>query len=165
MRRFAVALVAMVAMTALSAAVRAQSTLPEKIAACRLAATNMPAPADFVCDWSAITKGAPGAALVGRYRYRAEGHTGGLAILDIGEGPALVGISTTHERTGHTCILKARGSRKADDALTVTSNDDQACTIRIRASGRNEVRVTASNCRAACGLRAGFEGSYRVTAP
>lgn len=152
------------AMAASSAA--AQSSYERALAACRLAASAASTAADptaFKCDWRTVLRGAPGASLTGRYQPRAGGITGALTIVDLAGGKSQIAASTVHKASANTCTVVASGSRGNDDVLVATAPDAPGCSIRIVSTRTpNVVRVTSSNCSGLCGVRASFDGEWRL---
>jgi hypothetical protein len=147
------------------AAGKADGSYAAKLAACRAAAEKADGATDFKCDWKAIVAGAPGAALTGRYTIIEKGLAGEMTVIEGGGGPALVAIATvTKDRNAHTCSLDVTGERDASDVLVLKSKETPACIVRIKSSRqRNVVEVTGSDdCRDFCGMRAGFDGKYRL---
>jgi len=147
------------------AAGKSDGAYAAKLAACRTAAEKADGATDFKCDWKAIVAGAPGAALTGRYTIIEKGLAGEMTVIEGGGGPALVAIVTaTKDRNAHTCSLDVKGERNASDVLVLKSAETPACIVRIKSSKqRNVVEVTGSeDCRDFCGMRAGFDGRYRL---
>jgi hypothetical protein len=138
----------------------------EALAACRKNALAAQDSADFKCKWKTIVRGAPGGALTGKYRYRANGLTGTLTVLE-GDGPILVGVSTVRQdKSQNQCSVDLQGARDANDELLVkpTGNDDSGCEVRIKSiPGPNLISVTVNDkCSGFCGNRAAFDGEYQL---
>ena len=118
-------------------------------------------PTEFKCDWAAILKGLPPQALTGQFVSRAKGIDGRMTILEGGNGPVLIGIQTVARSSGHTCTVQVTATRGSDGELTARPADAPDCVVRVVATARNRVRVTAKECQFAyCGLRASFDGVY-----
>lgn len=131
------------------------------LTACRAAAAaaNEGDPTGFRGDWSTIVRGAPGAALTGRYRGTWRGINSSMTIIEAA-GPAQLAITTVHRRSGHTCTISTTA---ADDTLTAMPASVPGCVIKIASSGKNRVRVRETNCRTFyCGALSSFEGTYRL---
>ena len=119
-------------------------------------------PTGYKCNWATLVKGAPGAALTGKFAAQDKLNAGTLTIIEGGDGPALDGIQTTAGKTGRQCTVAASGGRGDDDILNVKATD-AGCNIRIKSSGPNVVSVTSTNCQSQCGLGATFDGTYRLS--
>jgi hypothetical protein len=155
------AIIALLLLVGTAGSVAAQP-YPKVLEACRAAAKAAePGSTDYRCNWRALVRGAPGAALSGKYALRRAGYTGTMAIID-GGGSIEVAISSVHASSTHTCSLTATATRGADDALVATTGDAPNCRIRIVSTSRNVVRVTPTDCSDLCGVRAVFDGNYRL---
>ena len=141
----------------------AQAPATGALAACRAAAADAePDPTAFKCDWKTVVRGAPGAALTGRFALIQKGVSGTMTILE-GGGQAMIAISTVEKRSLQTCMVKVEATRGSDDALKATPAEASGCTIRIKSNGRNTVEVASEGCQFYCGARIGFDGTYRLT--
>lgn len=163
-----VALAAPIFIAVLAAAGKAgagETAYLDAMAACRAAAEDATDPTDFACDWKAVIDGAPGAALTGKYKFREDGMSGEMTILDSGFEPADIGIMTvTESDNAPTCTARFGASRNDNDELAATMDDPAGCDVRIvSVPGPNIVKVTASEaCNAFCGMGAAFAGEWQL---
>jgi hypothetical protein len=137
----------------------------DAMAACQEAATSAEDPTDYKCDWKKVVAGAPGSALTGRFSFREEGMSGEMTILEPGDGPADVGITTVTESDNTpTCSAGFGASRNDNDELVATMDDPENCEVRIvSVPGPNIVKVTATEgCSAFCGMGAAFAGKWQL---
>jgi hypothetical protein len=139
----------------------------DEIAACQEAAENAQDPTDFKCNWKKLVDGAPGGALTGKFSFREEGMTGVMTILEPGDGPASIGITTvTESENAPTCTAGFGASRNDNDELVATMDDPASCEVRIvSVPGPNIVKVTVTEaCSAFCGMGAAFAGEWQLEA-
>lgn len=138
------------------------SALDRCVAAADKARTS--APTEFKCDWRAVLKTAPGAALSGRYGKVGRTPSGTLTVLERGNGPALIGVMTTAARTGRTCVVAVEALREPSDLLVARPTAAPGCVISVRSTRLNIVRVsTTAACQFYCGVGVGFDGDYKLT--
>ncbi len=161
MKRLSTAL--FVAMSIASAPAVAQSPYHQALKACRAAAEAALDPTDFKCDWKTVLRGAPGSALTGKFDARINGVNGEMTILKSAEGPAIIHVSTVTKRpNAPTCSVQVTAKRGDADALVAKPDDSDDCTITIRSSGPNLVRVTSKSCGGFCGVNGSFDGQYKL---
>jgi hypothetical protein len=137
----------------------------DAMAACQEAAASAEDPTDYKCDWKKVVEGAPGSALTGRYKFREKGMSGELTILEPGDGPADIGISTVAESSNSpTCSASFGASRNDNDELAATMDDPADCVISIvSVPGPSIVKVKASEgCNSFCGMGAAFAGEWQL---
>jgi hypothetical protein len=144
---------------------RAGDPYLDAMAACQEAAANAEDPTDYKCDWKKVVDGAPGSALTGKYKFREKGISGEMTILEPGDGPADIGISTVTESPNTpTCSAAFGASRNDNDELVATMDDPADCEVRIvSVPGPSIVKVTASeSCSEFCGMGAAFAGEWQL---
>ncbi len=137
----------------------------DAMAACQEAAAKAEDPTDYKCNWKKVVAGAPGSSLTGQYKFREKGMSGEMTILDAGDGPAGIGISTvTNSSNAPTCSAGFGASRNDEDELVATMDEAGDCEIRIKSvPGPNIVKVTASEaCSSYCGMGGAFDGSWQL---
>lgn len=137
----------------------------DALAACQDAAANVDDPTGYACDWKKVVEGAPGSALTGKYTFREQGMSGEMTILEPGDGPADIGITTVTESDNTpTCSAKLGASRNDNDELSATMDDPAECEVRIvSVPGPNIVKVTATEaCSYFCGMGAAFAGEWQL---
>jgi hypothetical protein len=145
----------------------ADDTYLGAMAACQEAAISAEHPTGYKCDWKKVVAGAPGSALTGRFSFREKGMSGEMTILEPGDGPAQVGITTvTESDKAPTCSAGFGASRNDNDELVATMDDPEKCEVRIvSVPGPNIVKVTATEgCSAFCGMGAAFSGTWQLEA-
>ena len=146
-------------------AANAGDTYLDAMAACQEAAASAEDLTDYKCDWKKVVEGAPGSALTGRYKFREEGMSGEMTILEPGDGPADIGISTvTESPNAPTCSAGFGASRNDNDELAATMDDPESCEVRIvSVPGPSIVKVTVTEaCNSFCGMGAAFEGEWQL---
>ena len=137
------------------------------LAACTAAALkhkDEPDPTGFRCDWARLVKGAPGAALTGRFLPARRGSVGAMTIIERPGAPALIAISTVSGRAAHTCTVSVEAARDGD-VLVARPPEPKGCVIRVRsAAKRNVVNVAyEGECHLFfCGMGAAFDGDWRL---
>jgi hypothetical protein len=137
----------------------------DAMAACQEAAGKAEDPTDYKCDWKKVVDGAPGSALTGKFKFREKGMAGDMTILEPGDGPADIGISTvTSNNNAPTCSAALGASRNDNDELVATMDDPADCEVRIvSVPGPNIVKVTATDgCSSFCGMGAAFAGEWQL---
>lgn len=121
------------------------------------------APTVYSCDWRTVVKGAPGAALTGKFAKVGRNPTGTLTILERGGAPAAVGFMTTARPSARTCTVAVDAQRAPNDALEARPAVAPGCVISIRSSKPNIVSVTTTPaCQYYCGVGVGFDGDYKL---
>ena len=91
--------------------------------------------------------------------------SGEMTILETGDGPALIGISSvTKSSNSPTCSVALNAARNDKDELVATLDDAEPCEVRIvSVPGPNIVKVTANaGCSAYCGMGAAFDGKWQL---
>jgi hypothetical protein len=137
----------------------------DAMAACQEAAASAEDPTDYKCDWKKVVDGAPGSALTGQYKFHEKGMSGEMTILEPGDGPADIGISTVTEGPNSpTCTASFGASRNDNDELAATMDDPADCVVSIvSVPGPSIVKVTATEaCSAFCGMGAEFSGEWQL---
>lgn len=161
-RRGFVALTALPLVCCAASTIHAQTSPQAAVAACRAAAEQAQDydPIRFECDWKAVRSAAPRGALVGRFAYQRNGHTGGITILQGREGSALVAVHTINQRTADSCTLQLEGTASVAE-LVLSQQGASTCTLRITPSGRALISVSASSdCLKFCSGDAALDGTY-----
>lgn len=140
------------------------------MAACQAAATaaveaGADPPTNFKCDWKQVVNGAPGSSLTGKYAMREKGMSGEMTIVEPGDGPALIGISTVTESRNNapTCSAEFKATRNDKSVLVAKTNEPDGCEVRFfSVPGPNTVKVTATEgCSGSCGLGGSFAGKWQ----
>ena len=137
----------------------------DAMAACQEAAASAENPTDYRCDWKKVIDGASGSALTGKFSFREKGMSGEMTILEPGDGPAVIGISTvTDNENTPTCSSGFGASRNDKDELVATMDDPASCEVRIvSVPGPSIVKVTATEgCSTFCGMGAAFTGEWQL---
>lgn len=147
------------------AAKSASSPPKNALAACEAAAEKANEPTNFACDWKKAIALAPGFSLTGKYTIVEKGHSGVMTIIETGDGPAQIGITTVAKTPNSpTCSVGLGASRDDKDRLTATMDDPKNCIVRVvSVPGPNIVKVTATEaCSTFCGLGAAFDGKWQL---
>ena len=164
-RGLIVAVSAAIAVFGSSVTVNAGDAYLDAMAACQEAAANASDPTDYKCDWKKVVAGAPGSALTGKYKFREKGMSGEMTILEPGDGPADIGISTvTESQNAPTCAASFGASRNDNDVLSATMDDPETCEVQVLSvPGPNIVKVTVTDaCSSFCGMGAAFAGEWQL---
>ena len=151
--------------SALACPANAGATYLEALAACRAAAAKAQDPTDYPCDWKKIVAGAPGSFLSGKFSFREKGMSGEMTILETGDEPALIGISTVAKSSNSpTCSVALNAARNDKDELVATLDDAEPCEVRIvSVPGPGIVKVTTNaGCSTYCGMGAAFDGKWQL---
>jgi len=133
--------------------------------ACQAAAEKAKEPTDFACDWNKAIALAPGFSLTGKYKFVEKGLSGVMTIIETGDGPAQIGITTVAKTPNSpTCSVGLGASRDDKDRLTATMDDPKNCIVRVvSVPGPNIVKVTATEaCSTFCGMGAAFDGKWQL---
>ena len=103
------------------------------------------------------------APISGDYRYRQQGASGTLLLLEWPDKSVTANISTFAANT-HSCTIDAAGLKRSGMVATWSNRDNPSdpqtqCDLKITIAG-NAARVESPNCRHWCGMRGVFTGAY-----
>lgn len=142
---------------------RVAATTPESCYAAAVDAAGKPNPTNVPCDWKAVEDLSPGAALNGRYEAASAGVSGRLVIMEHGDRPARISLSTAGESPRYICTAALEAKREAD-MLVARVADIPGCDVTVK-SGTSPglVTVTATDaCAVLCNMRGNLTADFKL---